>query len=200
MVWITKKLLGIDFEDFTVAYISPKHKEYEGKTVAEIAREEGATAFDTYIKLVELSNGQGRMYLGKYYNRDILKRLMRDALSVFMTDAWVEEAGVQNGAAYQAFPLFYKLAEEFGVPTETVVNKMTLKTAERFGIKERGKLAKGFYADITVFAPGRIKVKTDEPDHTPEGVEYVYVNGKAVLKKGEFMPAKNGKVILKTRS
>ena len=98
MVWITKKLLGIDFEDFTVAYISPEHKEYEGKTVAEIAREEGATSFDTYIKLVELSNGQGRMYLGKYYNRDILKRLMRDDLSVFMTDAWVEEAGVQNGA------------------------------------------------------------------------------------------------------
>ena len=140
------------------------------------------------------------MYLGKYYNRDILKRLMRDELSVFMTDAWVEEAGVQNGAAYQAFPLFYKLAEEFGVPTETVVNKMTLKTAERFGIKERGKLAKGFYADITVFAPGRIKVKTDEPDYTPEGVEYVYVNGKAVLKKGEFLPAKNGKVILKKQS
>lgn len=200
MVWITKKLLGIDFEDFTVAYISPEHKEYEGKTVAEIAREEGATAFDTYIKLVELSNGQGRMYLGKYYNRDILKRLMRDDLSVFMTDAWVEEAGVQNGAAYQAFPLFYKLAEEFGVPTETVVNKMTLKTAERFGIKERGKLAKGFYADITVFAPDRIKVKEDEPDYTPEGVEYVYVNGKAVLKKGEFLPEKNGKVILKNRS
>ena len=86
------------------------------------------------------------------------------------------------------------------MPTETVVNKMTLKTAERFGIKERGKLAKGFYADITVFAPDGIKVKTDEPDHTPEGVEYVYVNGKAVLKKGEFMPARNGKVILKTRS
>ena len=200
MVWITKKLLGIDFKDFTVAYISPEHKEYEGKTVAEIAREESSTSFDTYIKLVELSNGQGRMYLGKYYNRDILKRLMRDDLSVFMTDAWVEEAGVQNGAAYQAFPLFFKLAEEFGVPTETVVNKMTLKTAERFGIKERGKLAKGFYADITVFAPDGIKVKEDEPDYTPEGVEYVYVNGKAVLKKGEFLPEKNGKVILKNRS
>ena len=199
MVWITKKLLGIDFKDFTVAYISPEHKDYEGKTVEEIAREEGASSFDTYIKLVELSNGQGRMYLGKYYNRDILKRLMRDDLSVFMTDAWVEEAGVQNGAAYQAFPLFYKLAEEFGVPTETVVNKMTLKTAERFGIKERGKLAKGFYADITVFAPGRIKVKTDEPDHTPEGVEYVYVNGKAAVKEGACVGGKHGRVLLKNK-
>ena len=76
---------------------------------------------------------------------------------------------------------------------------MTLKTAERFGIKERGKLAKGFYADITVFAPGRIKVKEDEPDYTPEGVEYVYVNGKAALKKGEFVGGKNGRVLLKNK-
>ena len=199
LVWITKKLLGIDFSDFTVAYISPEYKRYEGKTVSEIAEAEGESAFDTYIRLVELSNGQGRMYLGKYYNKDILRRLMTDDLSVFMTDAWVEEAGVQNGAAFQAFPQFFKLAKEFGIPAEQVVRKMTSQTAERFGIKERGRLQKGYYADITVFAPEKIKTQPDVPDFTPEGIVRVYANGKALLKDGEFLSEKAGRVLLKNR-
>lgn len=55
MTYITKKLLGIDFCDFTVAYISDEHKEYEGKTVAECAEKEGLGVFDMYIRLVDLA-------------------------------------------------------------------------------------------------------------------------------------------------
>ena len=131
MTNVTKKILGLDFADFTVAYISPDpaHRKYEGKTVSECAREEGLSDFDMYIKLVDLSKGQGRLYLGKYYNDDIIRRLMEDDLSVFMTDAWVEEAGTQNGAAYQGFPYFFVRAKQYGIPVEKVVRKMTGATA-----------------------------------------------------------------------
>lgn len=59
------------------------------------------------MKLVDLSNAQGRLYIDKYYNDAIIDRLMKDDLSIFMTDAWVEEAGTQNGATYQCFPYFW---------------------------------------------------------------------------------------------
>lgn len=65
---------------------------------------------------------------------------MTDDLSVFMTDAWVEAAGTQNGAAYQGFPYFLKRAKDNNIPLESVIHKMTGKTADRFGIKDRGVL------------------------------------------------------------
>ena len=50
--------------------------------------------------------------LGKYYNAEIVRRLMEDELSIFMTDAWVEEMGLQNIAAFQTFPQFFVLASD----------------------------------------------------------------------------------------
>lgn len=197
MTNVTKKILGLDFADFTVAYISPEHKRYEGKTVSECAREEGLSDFDMYIRLVDLSKGQGRLYLGKYYNDEIVTRLMKDDLSVFMTDAWVEEAGTQNGAAYQGFPYFLQRAKDNSMPLEQIVHKMTGKTAERFGISHRGILAEGNFADITVFDYDGLEVNPDVPDFTPKGIKYVMVGGTFVVDDGKFGSRKAGRVILK---
>lgn len=199
MTNVTKKLLGIDFCDFIVAYISadPAHKKYEGKTVSECAREEGLSDFDMYIKLVDLSNGQGRLYLGKYYNDEIINRLMTDDLSVFMTDAWVEAAGTQNGAAYQGFPYFLQRAKDNGIPIESVIHKMTGKTADRFGIKDRGVLKEGGYADVTVFDYDGIKVDPSVPDFTPGGIKHVYINGTAAVKDGVYVTRHAGRIVLR---
>ena len=199
MTNLTKLALGIDFCDFTVAYVSPdpSHKKYEGKTVSECAREEGLSDFDMYIKLVDLSKGQGRLYLGKYYNDDIIRRLMEDDLSVFMTDAWVEEAGTQNGAAFQGFPYFLVRAKQYGIPVERVVRKMTGATAERFGIKKRGTLAAGNCADVTVFDFDNMKVEPTVPDFAPQGIRHVMVNGKFAVRDGEFLATRAGEIILK---
>ncbi len=197
LINVTKKLLGIDFCDMKVAYISPEHQRYEGKTVAELAIEEGLKPFDMYIKLVDISEGQGRIYLGKYYNEDIIRRLMTDDLSVFMTDAWVEPCGVQNGAAFQGFPLFLEKSKKFGVPLPAVIHKMTGKTAERFGIKERGLIKEGNYADVTVFDYDGIEVRPDVPDFSPSGIKHVYINGNAVVQNGEYVGGRHGQMLLK---
>ena len=60
-------------------------------------------------------------------------------------------------------------------------------------------MQKGYYADITVFAPEKIKTQPDVPDFTPEGIVRVYANGKALLKDGEFLSEKAGRVLLKNR-
>ena len=199
MTNLTKAALGIEFDDLTVAYISPDpaHKKYEGRTVADCAREEGLSPFDMYIKLVDLSDGQGRLYLGKYYSEDIIRRLMEDDLSAFMTDAWVEEAGTQNGAAFQGFPYFFVRAKEYGIATEKIVRKMTGATAERFGIKGRGVLTEGYAADITVFDEDGFKVDPAVPDFTPEGIKRVYIAGTEVVRDGVLTGARPGKVLLK---
>ena len=194
-----RKVLGIDWDDMVVAYISDEHPEYEGKTIPEAAAEEGLSNLDMYLKLVDLSNRAGSIYLGKYYNDEIVHRLMEDELSVFMTDAWVEEKGLQNIAAFQTFPQFFLLARRWGIPAEKIVRKMTGATADRYGIPERGYLKPGYKADLTVLDLKNMRVDENKPDARPGGIVSVYVNGSAVIEDGEYRGGTAGEVVLKKR-
>ena len=194
-----RKVLGIDWEDLVVAYISDEHPEYEGRSVRELAAEEGIPELDMYLKLVELSDRKGSIYLGKYYNDQIVRRLMEDELSVFMTDAWIVERGLQNIASFQTFPQFFELSKRYRIPPEKIVRKMTGATADRFRIKDRGYLKPGYKADITVIDLSRISVNEKKPDAKPGGIIHVYVNGRAVLEDGNYLGGTNGEVVLKER-
>ncbi len=192
-----RKVLGIDWDDMVVAYISDDHPEYEGKTVAELAEKEGVKPIDMYLKLVDLSKRNGSIYLGKYYNDEIVKRLMEDELSVFMTDAWVEEKGLQNIAAFQTFPQFFVLAKRYGMPYERIVRKMTGATADRYRLEKRGYLKEGYKADITIIDPDKIRVDESVPDFKPEGIEHVFINGRQVMDKETYISSKAGELILR---
>ena len=192
-----RKLLGIDWDDMVVAYISDDHPEYEGKRIDECAREEGLSNLDMYLKLVDLSGRAGSIYLGKYYNDEIVRRLMEDDLSVFMTDAWVEEKGLQNIAAYQTYPQFFILAERYGIPIQKIVRKMTGLTADRFRIPDRGYIRPGYMADLTVIDADHMRVDESKPDFRPEGIAHVYINGVPVLRDGSYIGGRAGRVVLK---
>ena len=195
-----RKVLGIDWGDMVVAYISDEHPEYEGRSIPEIAASEGVSELDMYLKLVALSNRNGRIYLGKYYNEDIVRTLMEDDLSVFMTDAWIEEKGMQNIAAFQTFPQFFLLAKRYGIPYETIVRKMTGATADRFEIPKRGYLRVGFHGDVTVISPDELSVDETNPTFTPGGIRHVFVNGTPAILDGKYFTQASGRVVLKTES
>ena len=125
---------------------------------------------------------------------------MEDELSIFMTDAWVEEKGLQNIAAFQTFPQFFLLAQRYGIPVEKIVRKMTGATADRYRIPARGYLRAGYKADLTIIDPAKLSVDEKKPDAKPGGIEYVYVNGKAVLEEGRYVGGRAGEVVLKERT
>ena len=199
---ITRKLLGIDYKDITIAYINddPKYRKYEGRTVADVAREENKDCLDLYLELIDASDGAGKVYLDKYYNEELIRKLMEDELSIFMTDAWVETKGVQNGAAFQCYPNFLLKAKKYGIPMEKVIHKMTGAVVERYGIHDRGILEAGYKADITVFDPEGLKVYPDEPGRKPDGIRYVFVNGKCAVDENGFRAERAGELILKKKS
>ena len=193
-----RKVLGIDWDDMVVAYISDDHPEYEGFTIPELAKREGLSELDMYLKLVKLSNRAGSIYLGKYYNDEIVRRLMEDDMSVFMTDAWIEEKGLQNIAAFQTFPQFFALGMKYGMPVQKLVRKMTGQTADRYQIPDRGYLKEGYKADITVIDRMSMHVDEKKPDHNPGGICYVYVNGQPKVTAGEYVgDTAPGVVVLK---
>lgn len=197
LINVTKKLLGIEFSDMTISYIGKDYPQYEGKTVSEIALGESISAFDMYLKLVDLSEGKGRIMLDKYYSEAIIQKLMDDDLSIFMTDAWYETSGTQNAGAFQAMPFFIQKARERHLPISRIIHKMTGATSDRFKLKDRGYLKEGWAADITIFDEKSIVVNPKTPESTPGGVSYVLVNGEIAVDHGKYLKPKSGKVIRK---
>ena len=74
---------------------------------------------------------------------------------------------------------------------------MSTASAEAYRIKDRGVLKPGSYADIVLFDLDGLKVLGDplEPRRYPKGIEYVFVNGVAVVEKGEHAGATPGRVV-----
>ena len=174
-------LLGFGWNDIQIAYIGPGYEKYEGKSVAQIAKEMGKSCLDTYLDLCEISNFKGRVNMGPYSTPEIVSELSKDDRCLYMTDAWVEDFGIQNPAIYDCFPKFLKFSLcGTGDSMPNTIRKMTGAVADRFSIKERGYIKPGYYADLTVF--DETKLREGEPDQErPFGIEKVYINGVNVL-------------------
>ncbi|HEU0008464.1 MAG TPA: D-aminoacylase, partial [Verrucomicrobiae bacterium] len=78
---------------------------------------------------------------------------------------------------------------------EDAVRKMTSLNAAKLGIRDRGWLQAGAFADITIFDEKRIVDRStyEEPFQYSEGIEYVLVNGQLVLERGKHTGARTGR-------
>ena len=174
-------LLGFGWDDIQIAYIGPGYEQYEGKSVAQIAKEMGKSCLDAYLDLCEMSNFKGRVNMGPYSTPEIVSELSKHDRCLYMTDAWVEDHGVQNPAIYDCFPKFLKFSLcGTGDTMSNTIRKMTGGVADRFSIMNRGYVKPGFYADLTVF--NEDELREGQPDQERSfGIEKVYINGIKVL-------------------
>jgi N-acyl-D-aspartate/D-glutamate deacylase len=73
---------------------------------------------------------------------------------------------------------------------EDAIRRMTSASAERFGIRDRGILAKGKAADVVVFDPERIAdapMEEGRPAGRPLGIKHVFLNGRQVVKDSAYV-------------
>ena len=186
MVHAASKMLGFGFKDIQIAYMGPGYEKYEGKNVHQIAKEEGLSDLKAYLMLCEKSNFEGRVNMGPYSTTEIIHDLEHHPHVLYMTDAWVEDYGVQNPAIYDCFPKFLQDAlTGAGDTLPNTVRKMTGAVADRFMLPERGYLKEGYYADLTVFDEDALKNGTPDQEKA-FGIEKVFVNGKLVYNEGEL--------------
>ena len=181
-------LLGFGYEDIQITYANhPDLNRYNGMFLKDIAKKRGMSQFDNFIDFAKKSRGMARVLNHRYSNLDNVKALMKHPAALFMTDATVATKGAQNPACFGNFPRFLQYARDFRLLSlEEVVYKMTGASAERFKVKERGSLQKGYAADITVFDWERVRDNNtpEKTDQNPSGIEAVFINGKQVLGSG----------------
>lgn len=164
LVFAAVKLLGFGFNDIEVAYIGPGYEHYEGKTVHQLAQENHMSDLKMYLKLCRESDYQGRVNMGPYTTDEIIHEFEKNDKCLYMTDAWVEDHGVQNPAIYDCFPKFLRDSLlGLGDTMPNTIHRMTGASAERFGIRDRGYLREGCYADVTVFDEAALKNAVPDP-------------------------------------
>ena len=186
LVKASSLLLGFGFRDIQIAYIGPGYEKYEGKTVHEIAKEEGLSDLKAYLMLCEKSHFVGRVNMGPYSTPEIISAFEHDSRCLYMTDAWVEKHGVQNPAIYDCHPKFLRDSlRGTGDTLPNTVRRMTGAVADRFMLPERGYLKEGFFADLTVFDEDALKNGTPD-QQKPFGIEKVFVNGRLVYSEGQL--------------
>ena len=186
LVKASSLLLGFGFNDIQIAYIGPGCEKYEGKTVHQIAKEEGISDLKAYLMLCEKSNFAGRVNMGPYSTPEIISDFEHYEHCLYMTDAWVEDRGVQNPAIYDCYPKFLRDSlRGTGDTMPNTIRRMTGALADRFMLPERGYLKEGYYADLTVFDENALRNGTPDTEKS-FGIDKVFINGRPVYDDGRL--------------
>jgi N-acyl-D-amino-acid deacylase len=188
--------------------VTEKNKIFEGKSVLEGAKKTGKSPYD-FMKdlLIEERNRVGMViFMMKEEN---LKRILAHPLVGVGSDGsavapyGLLHRGKPHPRHYGTFPrvLGKYVREEKIVPMPEMLKKITSIPAQKFGFGKRGTLKSGYFADIVIFDPDKVidKATWTDPHQYPEGIEYVLVNGKVVIKEGDHTGDLPGKVLRKEK-
>ena len=187
-----------------IGFYLPEHQSYVGRRLAEIANLRSQHWVDAALDLLA---AEGQRISTIYFSMDEANVRMQLSLPwiKIATDAggydprWAAALGPVHPRAYGTYPrvLGRYVRDERVLALEDAVRKMTSAVADRLGLRERGLLRVGCYADVVVFDPVTIadQATFDVPHQLARGVRDVWVNGEHVLLNGKHTGAVPGRVV-----
>lgn len=184
---------------------SASNKHLEGKNLVEIGELRKKTPFDAAADLVIEEQGHVlALYIGvsgDLEKDEWLRKVISHPLAAVCTDAIITGRGLPHPATYGTFPkvLGHYSRDLKLFSMEEAVRKMTSLSLQRFGIRNRGLIREGCFADITIFDEAIIGEKGSylDPAHYPEGIKCVVINGTPVLRNGVYNALLCGHVLRK---
>ncbi|HHY25256.1 MAG TPA: D-aminoacylase [Desulfitobacterium dehalogenans] len=195
----------VDFAGLDGIYVtSVKNKKNEdviGLNLVQIGELRGKDPYNAVFDLLYEEENAVGMY--DYYGKEEhVIRFMTMPEQNVCTDGLL--GGKPHPRVYGSFPrvLGKYVREQKALSLEEAVRKMTGKPAEVFGLKERGLLKEGYFADICIFNRDTIIDKGDftNPAQYPEGIDYVLINGQIVINHGKHTGFRAGRVLRNIRS
>jgi N-acyl-D-amino-acid deacylase len=193
---------------------APKTPQVIGKTVHQIADERQQDPFEVYFDLI-VENGHEAEAIFDYIDEENIRILLQHPDVMISSDGQVlapygflNDPSPYSPCSYGEFPgvLERYVRQRPVLSLQEAIRKMTSFPAQRLGLRERGVLRQGAWADIVVFDLERIHDRATNlyphsypfenyPHQYPEGINYVFVNGVLVVANGEHSGALPGKVL-----
>jgi N-acyl-D-amino-acid deacylase len=189
------------WDDIVIASCQ-QQKEFEGCTVRQIAVAMDKDPAQAMMDFLLFEQGKVSIILFLMSEENVALGIAHPKVMIG-SDSLAMAAGrggKPHPRTYGTFPrvLGKYVREEGRISLEDGVRKMTSMAAEKLGLSDRGVLAAGKAADITIFDAATVgdKATFDAPHQYPEGIDYVIVNGQIVVEHGQQHPVLPG-VILK---
>jgi N-acyl-D-amino-acid deacylase len=187
---------------------NPAMKKLEGRTVAAIAAERGKDGVDTLLDLT-LEDDLRIEFALAFFNatEDRVPELINDPRTLIALSDGGAHVDMLCDAGYVTYLLGTWVRERQAMTMEHAIHRITAQPADLFGIKGRGRLKVGNFADIVVFDPATVG-STNRPEKRfdlpgggkrmvmpSRGVEFTVVNGTVVYQDGKVTGAMPGQVL-----
>ena len=193
----SENVLLVGFKQDSLKYLT-------GKTLAEVSELRGTPPEVTAMDLVALDESR----IGTVYfimsEENVRKKIALPWVS-FCSDAGAPAAEgifLQSNPHPRAYGSFSRLLgkyvrEEQVITLGEAIRRLTALPAENLGIRQRGRLEPGYFADVVVFDPTAVAdhATFQDPHQYATGMNHVFVNGIQVVENGEHTGAKPGKVV-----
>jgi N-acyl-D-amino-acid deacylase len=189
--------------------VTDKNKKIEGKSVkggADIFQKDAIDfLFDI---LIEENFEVDSIYF--LMNEDNMKKILKKDYVMVGSDSGARSAdgalgeGLPHPRTFGTFPRilgrYCRDEKLFDLPT--AIYKMTSFPCKRIGIKDRGIIKEGYFADIVIFNPDKISdtATYESPKNYPIGIEYVIVNGRITVKSNEHTGIKAGRILTQNKN
>jgi len=181
-----------------------KNAALAGKTLEELGTIRGKDPANAFFDLLIEEHGQVMCILFMMNEKDVQTALREPWLDIAsdgssLSSEGLLAAGHPHPRNYGTFPriLGHYVRDEKVLTLEDAVRRMTSLSAQRLGLKDRGLLREGYWADVVVFDPNRItdRATFSSPKQYPDGINYVLVNGHVVIDRGNHTGERPGVVL-----
>lgn len=192
---IEKGLQNVGGADKVLITSCAAHRDYEGKTLEEIAKSQNTSPVDVYIQIVK--DGGAGVVCNSMNEADV-KAFYQQSWAMVSSDGGI---GSRHPRGTGTFPrvLSRFVRENNWFSLEEAVRKMSAFPANRLGLKDRGAIKKGMKADLVLFDKDKVidRATFAEPQNLSEGIEIVFVNGVKVWENGKTTGNLPGEILRK---
>jgi len=183
---------------------NPKLLPLQGKTLAEIAKLWSKDPMDALFDLLIEDKAFTYVAVFGMSEPDVALALQQPWVSIDNDSSGTSPEGIlglehPHPRAYGTFPRILRkyVREEKKLTLEDAIRKFSALPAQRMRLTDRGVLKQGMWADVVVFDPATVHdlATFADPNQLSQGMEYVLVNGVAVIDQGKMTGARPGKVL-----
>jgi N-acyl-D-amino-acid deacylase len=177
--------------DRIVLSFHPTHPDLTGRAIADIAVARGADPVETALDLILETQAQAEIVDFCMDERDVAA-ILSHPRTIVATDMealaahGILSAGTPHPRAYGTFPrVLARYVREQGLLTwEEAIHKMTGLPAKRLGLRDRGVVREGAWADLVVLNPNTVvdTATFTDPHRYPEDIHHVIVNGRVLVR------------------
>jgi N-acyl-D-aspartate/D-glutamate deacylase len=187
-----------------VSLQNERNKPFQGKRMSDLIAARGGDPVDALFDVLVEEGGSVPTVFFHHSEPDMQLVLKQPWTSIGSDGSAVNPEGPTGRSHphpryYGTFPrVLGRYARDLKVITlPDAVRKMTSLNADKIGLKDRGRLKEGGWADVTIFNPATVidKATFENPHQFPVGIEYVIVNGVVTVERGRHTGALAGRVL-----